>query len=295
MVAQGNDPVLSGIYAAAITPMHDDGSINERSLREYTRWELEHGAEGLYVCGSSGEGLLLSLSERKKVLEIVLDTVAGTIPVIAHTGTIRTADAVELTRHAKDAGAVAASMIPPYYYSFKIEEIIDYYTDVMRAVDLPLIIYNIPAFTGTAFTVRNCSALLKEPQLAGIKHTSMNLYDLERMKKNFPDKTYFNGYDEVFLSGLAAGADSAIGTTVNIFPEVFKEIRQSFQNGDMEKASLFQHKVNDLVELFVDMGIFNAVKYVFTLRGIPCGSCRKPFKPLSELQKSTIKQYIASM
>lgn len=286
---------IEGLYAALISPMTEKGELDTAALRKVVQWQLKRGAEGFYVCGSSGEGLLLSLQERKEVLETVLSEVASAVPVIVHTGTIRTADAIELSTHASEAGVAAVSMIPPYYYNFRQDEIIGYYEDVMRAVDIPVIIYNIPAFTGIAFNKGNSERLLASPQLAGIKHTSMNMYDLERMKVAYPDKTYFNGYDEVFLSGLAAGATSAIGTTVNLFPNLFKDIRSLYLAGDMQKAADVQHTINAAIELFVDVGIFNAVKYAFTLQGIDCGSCRRPFRPLGAEQKQKIEAFLGEM
>ena len=283
---------IEGIYAALISPMTESGRLNFDALRSVVCWQLERGVEGFYVCGSSGEGLLLSLAERKSILETVIDETDGAVPIIAHTGTIRSDDAIELSKHASETGAVAVSMIPPYYYNFTQEEILGYYDDVIRAVEIPVIIYNIPAFTGIAFTRGNSDSLLAQPQIAGIKHTSMNLYDLERMKVAYPEKTYFNGYDEIFLSGLAAGATSAIGTTVNLFPSLFKEIRALYLAGNMQEAANVQHKINAAIEVFLEVGIFNAVKYVFTLQGIDCGSCRRPFVPLSAPQKQRIETFL---
>lgn len=286
---------IKGIYAALITPMDKQENLLEDSLRKLVKWQLEHGVEGFYICGSSGEGLLLSLNERKRILEIVLDEAAGQVPVIAHIGTIRTEDVIELATHAKISGAAAVSMIPPYYYKFTEQEIIKYYRDIMSSVDIPVLIYNIPAFTGIAFTKKNCDKLLSNDQLIGVKHTSMDFYNLERMKSAYPDKIYFNGYDEIFLSGLAAGATAAVGTTINLFPEIFKDIRNLFQNGKMSEAAKLQSQINMAVEIFVEVGIFNAVKYAFTLIGIDCGSCRKPFIPLNEEQKNKVKIVLADM
>lgn len=278
---------INNIFAALITPINEDESLNEDALRKLIEFELGNGVEGFYCCGSSGEGLLLSVEERKRFLEIVIDQVKGRVPVISHIGTIRTADVIELAKHAKSVGADAVSMIPPYYYKFSFDEIIKYYEDVINAVeDLGVIIYNIPQFTGVSFNKANASRLLDNPNVVGIKHTSTDLFGLERMKTDYPDKVYFNGFDEIFLSGLAAGATAAIGTTVNLYPKTFRKIKDLYDAGEIEHARKIQVLVNHRVEEMVNVGIFPAVKYLFYKQGIDCGKCRRPFGELTPEQKS---------
>ncbi len=280
---------LRGVFSALVTPMHGDERINYAALAEIVRLQIDDGAEGFYCCGSSGEGLLLSLDERKQVLETVVKAARGARPVIAHVGTVRTADVIELARHAMDSGADAVSMIPPYYYKFSTEEILGYYRQVLGAVPgLPVILYNIPQFTGVSFTKENAGELLALPSVIGIKHTSTDLYGLERMKQQFPDKIYYNGFDEIFLSGLAAGADAAVGTTINLYARTFVGIRDSFLAGDMARAARLQSLVNHRVEVTLRAGIFSAVKYGFGRRGIDCGPCRSPFKPLTAQDKKEL-------
>lgn len=282
---------LEKIFSALIVPMSEDGDIRYELLRELVEMQLADGVEGFYCLGSSGESLLLSLEERKKVLEKVVEAVAGRAPVIAHVGTIRTADAVELARHAQRSGVQAISMIPPYYYHFSMEEIIAYYEEIMQSVcGLHTIIYNIPQFTGVEFHKKNAARLLENPAVIGIKHTSQNLYSLERMKQSYPEKLFFNGFDEQFLGAFAMGATGAIGTTVNLFAPLFLNIREHFQKGEMDKARALQKSVNEKIETMLEVGIFNAVKYGFTLRGIPCGNCRAPFRPLSEQDKQKVRE-----
>ena len=280
---------LEKIFAATVTPMTDSGDVNYSALKELVKWQINNGVEGCYICGSSGEGLLLTIDERKKILDTVLESAEGKVPVIAHTGTIRTEDVIDLSRHAKSAGADAVSMIPPYYFKFSWDEVCGYYEDVLDSTDIPVIIYNIPAFTGIAFSKDNAERVLSHPRVIGIKHTSMNFYDLERMKTDYPEKVYINGYDEVFLSGLSAGASAAIGTTINIFPSAFIRIREHFKAGEMAEAQQLQSSVNSLIEDFLKPGIFNAVKYALILRGIDCGSCRKPFKALTSDDKKAVE------
>lgn len=281
---------LEKIFSALIVPMKEDQSVNYQALEELIRLQIGEGVEGFYVCGSSGEGLLLTLEERKKILETTVQTVKDQVPVIAHVGTIRTADAIELAQHAQKAGACAVSMIPPYYYHFSMDEILTYYEDILAAVPgLPGIIYNIPQFTGVEFNKENAGRLLENPNIIGVKHTSQNLYALERMKDSYPEKVLFNGFDEQFIGALQLGATATIGTTVNLFAPLFLQARELFLQGKNAEAVQVQKQINKRVETMCNVGIFNAVKYGWTLRGIPCGDCRKPFKPLNEAQKKVIE------
>lgn len=285
---------LEKIYSALIVPMNDDQSINYENLSRIVKLEMQDGVEGFYVCGSSGEALLLTTEERKKVLETVLAAAEGKVPVIAHVGTIRTADAIELAQHARDCGANAISMIPPYYYNFSMDEILSYYEDILHAVPgIPGIIYNIPQFTGVEFTKENAGRLLENPNIIGVKHTSKNLYGMERIHHAYEDKVIFNGFDEQFLGALGMGASSMISTTVNLFMPLFYKVRENFLKGDMKAALEAQKAINHRIEVTCSIGIFNAVKYGWTLRGVDCGSCRSPFKPLTPAQKEIMKNLMS--
>lgn len=283
---------LRGIYSALITPMDKNEEVNLNVLKNLVLWQLSQGVEGFYCCGSSGEALLLSIDERERIVETTTETVSGKVPVIAHVGTLRTADTVRLARHAIDCGASAVSMIPPYYYKFTREEILGYYKDVIRQAKVPVIIYNIPQFTGISFNKENAGILLENDLVIGVKHTSTDLYGLERMHSAYPEKIYFNGFDETFLSALAAGADSAIGTTVNLFAPRFLRIRQMFLEGKMTEALSEQTKVNTCVELLVKYGIFNGVKYALSFHGLECGQCRAPFMALEDEAKQKIMELV---
>lgn len=281
------------IISALITPMHADQSVNYDALKEIVECQLEDGVEGFYCCGSSGEGLLLTKEERKKVLETVLDQTNGRVPVISHVGTIRTADVIELAQHAKEKGAAAISMIPPYYYHFTMDEIMAYYEEVMNAViGIPVIIYNIPQFTGVEFSKKNAGRLLKNPAILGIKHTSQDLYSMERIHKAYPEKLIFNGFDEQYLGALSMGAEATVGTTVNLYAPDFLKVRALYEQGKMKQALAVQQEINRKVEVMVSVGIFNAVKYAWTLRGIECGSCRSPFRQLMENEKEILRQQL---
>ncbi len=283
-------PEFQKIFSALITPMFENEEVNYTALKELVEAQISDGVEGFYCCGSSGEGLLLTLDERKKILETVLEQVGGRVPVISHVGTIRTTDAIELARHAQKAGAAAVSMIPPYYYRFSMEEIIGYYEAVVNAVPgMKVIVYNIPQFTGIEFNKDNAGKLLANQDVMGIKFTSNNLYSMERICDAFPDKLMMNGFDEQYLAALSMGASATIGTTVNLFAPSFLVVKKLYEEGKMAEAFEKQRVINMRVETMLKANIFSAVKYGWTLRGIDCGNCRAPFKPLSEQDKIMLR------
>ena len=282
------------IWSALITPTKEDESVNYEALEQIVERQIQNGVEGFYCCGSSGEGLLLTLEERKQVLEHVLKAADGRVPVVSHVGTIRTRDVIDLADHAISAGALAVSMIPPYYYKFSMDEIMGYYEDVIRALpNVPAIVYNIPQFTGVEFNKDNAGRLLGNENIVGIKHTSTNLYGLERIGQAFPGKALINGFDEQFLGALSMGSVATIGTTVNLFAPLFHKVRDVFDRGDMAEAYRWQHAINDRVEATVKVGIFNAMKYGWTLRGVDCGFCRAPFKPLGPEARQAMADVMA--
>ncbi|HMS37367.1 MAG TPA: dihydrodipicolinate synthase family protein [Arachnia sp.] len=283
---------LARIFSALVTPTRADESVDHDVLADIVDEQIARGVEGFYCCGSSGEALLLSLEERKAVVSTVTSAIAGRAPVIVHVGTISTTQTIELARHAQAHGAAAVSMIPPYYYAFTSQEIETYYRDVIAAVEVPVMLYNIPQFTGISFSKANTSGLLSDPQVIGMKHTDHNLYSLERLAEAFPDKIFFNGFDEQYLSALVAGATGAVGTTVNIQPELFLRLRSQFTAGDLAGARHTQQQINSVVETLVAHGVFQSTKYIASARGQVTGNCRAPFRPLTDEDRSALDRLV---
>ena len=283
------------VFSALVTPMKADESVNHDALTELVGMQLERGVEGFYCCGSSGEGLLLSHDERKAILETVVAAASGRVPVIAHVGTIRTADAVDLARAAEDAGADAVSLIPPYYYRFTAEEVLGYYNEVIARTGLPVVIYNIPQFTQVQFDKVLAGPLLDQERVLGVKHTAHDLYSLERMCAAYPEKVFFNGFDEIFLSSLAAGARATIGTTVNLQPELFLKVRRLFEAGDVAAARAIQEQINDTVEALVAQGVFQSAKYLAGNGRVDCGDLRAPFRSLDAGQRVELDRLLSTV
>jgi N-acetylneuraminate lyase len=162
---------LRGIFPALLTPFKQDGSINEDSLRKLIAMNMAKGVTGFYVCGSTAEVFLLKPEERRRLLEIVVDEVRGKAAIICHIGAINTEWSIEYARHAVSLGVDAVSSIPPFYYPFSADEIIDYYIDIVSAVRLPMIVYNFPAFSGVTMNMDRIKTLREHKNIIGIKHT----------------------------------------------------------------------------------------------------------------------------
>lgn len=269
--------------------MAADGEINYACLRDLVDFEISQGIDGLYVGGSTAESFLLTEDERMKIAETVLNHAAGRVNVIVHTGAGGTHAAVRLSKHARVNGADAISSVPPIYFKYTTEEVITYYLDLIELSDMPLVVYNIPAFTGINMTQGTIRELFKHPRVVALKHTNTNMYELERMLAHNPSLIALNGYDEAFLSGLSMGASGMIGSTVNFMARKFIALRDAFDSGRNGEALKLQSEVNEIVETMVEVGVFNAVKYAMTLRGVDCGSCRGPFKPLTDTDKQRVK------
>jgi N-acetylneuraminate lyase len=283
---------IRGIIPALITPYTADGRINEDSLEKIISLNMKKGVSGFYVCGSTAEAFLLSLEERKRVLEVVTSCVDGKASVIAHIGCISTDEAIELGMHAEKAGADAVSSIPPFYYKFSPEEIRGHYRKIADKVSLPIILYNFPAATGCSLTGADSRDLLADPHVIGVKHTSYNLYELERMKQLNNELIVLNGHDEVYLGGLAMGADGAIGSTYNFMAEKFIMMNQHFGNGELQAAQKLQSEANNIIDVLVEVGLLAGIKYILGLQGIECGHCRSPFKRLPDTGKAKLDEVL---
>jgi N-acetylneuraminate lyase len=286
---------IGGIIPALITPYDSEGKVNHPSLRALVEKTLSEGVKGFYVGGSTAETFLLSQEERKSLIETVVDTVAGRAFVICHVGSISSAVATDLAIHAAGLRVSAVSAIPPFYYNFSLNEIVGYYQEIASASDTPVILYNFPAFSGVTIDHIRVPELFADPRIIGIKHTSLDLYKLERIKQANPAFLCLSGHDEVFLPALSVGADGAVGSTYNFMAPLFVRIQELFQKGQMEEARELQGRANAVIDVVADVGGFSATKYLVEKQGIACGPCRKPFKPLTAEAESRLDAIIPLM
>jgi N-acetylneuraminate lyase len=276
---------FKGIFPALVTPFTKKGKINERAFADIINMNLEKGVRGFFVNGSSAEAFLMSMEERKYALEVVKDIVKNRCTLIAHIGSISTHQSIELAQHAAKLKVDAISSVPPFYHKFSFDEIKNYYTDIIFESKMPMIIYNFPNFTGVTFNDNDLKNLVEVEGIIGVKHTSMDLYQFEKIRAVSDKLIMFNGYDEVFLAGLSLGADAAIGSTFNFTAHKFIQIKKLFEEKRLEEARAIQVEANRIMEALVNVGLIRGIKYVLGKQGIDCGTCRKPFRSLTEDEK----------
>ena len=283
--------MFKGIFTALLTPFDKENKINEKALETLVKHNLSMGVKGFYVCGSTGEAFLLSTDERKQVMEIVKDC-AKDATLIAHIGSVNEAEATELAKCAEKLGYDAISSVAPFYYKFSFEEIKGYYNRLADSVNLPMLVYHFPAFSGVNMGVGEISQFLENDKFMGIKFTSNDFFTLEQVKSKFPQKIVYNGFDEMFLSGLSMGADGGIGSTYNFMADKFVKIQKLFSENRIAEAQEVQREANRIITLLCRFGVMQAEKEVLNQLGIDFGECRKPFLSLNDEQKAIVAKEI---
>ena len=280
-----------GIFTALLTPFDGQDRVNERQLEALVKHNLNMGVSGFYVGGSTAEAFLLSQQERMQIMEIVRSA-APEATLIAHIGTLRETNAIELGAYARKLGYDMISSVTPFYYRFTFREIRDYYFRVADACGLPMLVYHIPAFSGVSLGQQELREFLSDPRFAGIKYTSNDFFTMEQCKSCFPDKIVYNGYDEMFLAGLSMGADGAIGSTYNFMADKFVKIYELFREKRLSEARLLQQEANRIIAVLCRVGVMQAEKEVLNQLGFDFGICRRPFGVPTEEEKALIAREI---
>ncbi|MFL0268630.1 dihydrodipicolinate synthase family protein [Candidatus Clostridium radicumherbarum] len=282
---------LKGIFIAFYACFDKDNNISEEATKKLARFYADKGVKGLYVGGSSGEGFLLTVEERKKMLEAVMSEVGSELKIIVHVGAAATKDSIELSKHAEKVGAYALSAVPNVYYKIPERSIELHWKNIMDSADLPFIIYNIPQTTGYDLSINLLQKMLSYPKVVGIKNSSMSTYDIQKFKaiggKNL---LVFNGPDEQYISGRIMGADSGIGGTYGVMPELFLKAEEYYSKGDIDKAQEVQYAINEIIgDLLSFPSLYGAAKEIVKLRGIDVGTTRLPLEPIDEEDLPRIK------
>lgn len=282
---------FKGIYPAIVTPFDRDGAFDPAAMRKIVQYQLQAGVHGFYVCGGTGEGLLLTVKERQAVLETVMEKVRRRAAVIAHIGAFQTADTLALARHACAVGADAIAAIPPaYFYRPDTEGIVRYYAALSKVSSVPLFAYNIPHRTGVKMTVDLFDRLLELPNIVGMKESSGDVYYLSLFFVGGKKPVIFQGEDTVLLPGLLMGACGGIGGSYNLWPQLIVRLWDAFQAKDMDSAARTQLRINELMDAFDGHGdLFSGIKQVLAWMGLECGTGRTPNRPLTDEETAALR------
>lgn len=288
---------FKGIYVAMYSAYGDNGEVCTERVKKLARYYVGKGLKGLYVCGSSGEGVLQSEEERKQILEAVMEEVKGELTIIVHVGANSTPESIRLAKHAKEVGADAVSSIPGVYYGLSPQMVKVHWQGMIDATDLPFIIYHIPQTTRFNLPIDLFKEMAQQEKVVGLKCSSESTYELQQFKAvGGEDFVIFNGPDEQFIAGRNIGADGGIGGTYGVMPELFVALDKYVVNGEFEKARALQNEVNEIIKTLLSVGsLYGATKYILSLRGIETGSPRLPLLPITceetklKLQKTNEK------
>lgn len=279
-----------GITPAFYACYDKNGEISPSAVRQLTEYFVQKGVKGVYVGGSSGECIYQGVAERKLLLENVMEAAQGKLTIIAHVACNNTRDSQDLARHAESLGVDAIASIPPIYFRLPEHAIAKYWNDISDAApNTDFIIYNIPQLAGVALTMPLLREMLKNPNVVGVKNSSMPVQDIQMFKdegtKGGRPFVVFNGPDEQLISGLMMGADGGIGGTYGAMPELFVKLWALFHEGKLAEARPLQYDVDNIIYALcaTRCNMYATIKEVLRRReGIDLGSVRAPLAPYTD-------------
>ncbi len=286
--------MFRGSFTALITPF-SNGSVDEKAFQDFVEWQIAEGAHGLVPVGTTGESPTLDHDEHKRVVELCIEAAARRVPVIAGTGSNSTAEGVDLTRHAKEAGADAALIVLPYYNKPTPEGQYRHFKAIHDAVDLPIIIYNVPPRSAVDMTVETMARLAELDNIVGVKDATA---DLTRplstrlaIKKPF---CQLSGEDGTALAFLASGGHGCISVTANVAPRLCAEMQNAWLAGDVAKAGEIQDRLYPLHKALFCETSPGPVKYAASLLGRASAEARLPLCEIAEASKQKVKAAMQS-
>lgn len=273
--------MFAGTGTAMVTPMKRDGSVDEEALRRLVDFQESNGIDVLLPCGSTGEASTLNRTEHLRVIEIVRDQ-ARKAKVLAGAGSNSTLEAVDLSRKAADLGVDGILSVSPYYVKPTQEGIFRHYSAIADAVDLPIIIYNIPGRTGSNITVDTLMRMAEIPNIAGVKEASGNMAQIQDILSRRPEGfEVLSGDDALTLAMVFSGADGVISVASNCCPALMADLVRNARAGNAKDARCIQERLLPLFRgLFVESNPI-PIKYVMGLMGYGSGEPRLPLTPLS--------------
>lgn len=276
-----------GIIPAFYAAYDEAGKVNLEATKKLVQYFIDKKVKGLYVNGSSGECIYLTVAERKAILEAVMEVARGKLTIIAHVACNNTEESMELAAHAQSLGVDAIASIPPIYFKLSDAAIAKYWNDISSAApDTDFVIYNIPQLAGVALTPSLLSKMAKNPRLIGVKNSSMPVLDIETFKMILgEDYIIFNGPDEQFISGRSIGAKAGIGGTYGAMPELYVKLDELIIENKLEEARKLQVEINKIIRQLCasNASMYAVIKAVIKINeNLDIGGVRAPLLNLSD-------------
>ncbi len=282
--------MLEGVFTALVTPFRK-GELDEAALRKLVERQLAAGVDGLVPCGSTGEAATLSHAEHARVIEVVVETVRGRAQVLAGTGSNATREAIELTQHARDAGADGALLISPYYNKPTQQGIVQHFDAIARATNFPLVIYNIPGRTASKMEAATIGRIAEIAQVVGIKESTGDLEQVAHTIAATPDDfAVLSGDDWATLPILALGGAGVVSTSSNLAPEKIVELLRAFRAGELAHARALHYELLPLFDILFCESNPIPVKAALALGGFIEDEVRLPLTPLTEKNRERLQR-----
>ncbi len=281
--------IFKGCGTAIVTPFSETG-INFEEFKKLIEFQIQHQADSIIVCGTTGESSTMTLEEKKQTIKFAIDTVNKRIPVIAGTGGNCTASVIEMTKYAESVGVDAALIVTPYYNKTTQEGLIKHYEAIAKETKLPIILYSVPSRTGVNITPETCKKLSEIENIVAIKEASGNLSQVAEIANLCKDNLHiYSGNDDQITPILSVGGIGVISVLSNIAPTYTHAIVTDFLNGNITKAIHSQIKAIPLIKsLFSEVNPI-PVKAALNMLGYQCGTPRLPLIEMSEIGKEKLK------
>lgn len=285
-----SQPIFEGVGTALVTPFAADGSVDYEKLRTLTEFQIENGVKAIIACGTTGEKSTLRHEEHVKVIDTIIKTVAGRIPVVAGTGSNDTLYTLELSQAAQEAGADALLLVTPYYNKTSQSGLIRHYIYVADRIHTPIILYNVPSRTGMNIEPETYAALCSHPNIVATKEANGNFSALAKTVQLCGDRlTIYSGNDEHTIPMIAMGAKGVISVASNFMPEPMALICQKALQGNFTDAMTLQNQYFDVfTAMFADVNPI-PVKEAMNQLGMQVGDCRMPLFPADEKVRTVIR------
>lgn len=288
---------IRGVIVPTVTPMKDDGAINPDVMKPLADYLIANGVAGLFPIGTTGEGPLLTVDERKTIAQATVKAVDGRVPVIIHTGAITTTETIDLTAHAKSIGADAVAVVAPFYFGHSDAALMTHFEAVLDAVpDMPMYLYNFPGVSNNTLSLDIVTRLAKHHEMVvGLKDSSGDLQTLFA-SKHFHDGAFNTavGPDELILAALSTGVDASVSGHANLVPEIVVSIYNATIAGNLQEAQTYQRKLNQVSKVLATDVWLPMMKALLNQRGIPVGNVRRPLlAPTDEMIQTALRQLTA--